>query len=69
MTIDEILQLPDFKKAVDIPITYTSEDRNKEEYLKEYKGDRSCLIGDIQKTKTSPIFVKQNTFFFQNSDT
>ena len=49
MTIDEILLLPDFKQVVGILTKETKEDRNREEYLKEFKGDRSRRGGGVDR--------------------
>ena len=70
MTIDEILLLPDFKQVVGILTKETKEDRNREEYLKEFKGDRSRRGGgvDRRENKTVEVFSETETEIDKNGD-
>lgn len=61
MTIDEILALPDFKKAVDILTKDSKEERNREEYIKEYKGDRSRRDKSVDNRENKTIDVYSDT--------
>jgi len=61
MTIDEILQLSDFKQAVGILTKDTKEDRNVEEYVKEYKGERSRRQGSVDKREDKKIEIFSDT--------
>ena len=62
MTIEEILALPDFKNAVDI-LTKENKERNREEYVEEYKGkrDRRDKSVDMREDKTVDVFSETET--------
>lgn len=57
MTIEEILALPDFKNAVDI-LTKENKERNREEYVEEYKGrrNRRDKSVDMREDKTVDVY-------------
>lgn len=61
MTIDEILALQDFKQAVDILTKDSKEDRNREEYLKEFKGERSRRPGSVDKREDKSVEMYSET--------
>lgn len=60
MTIDEILQLPDFKNAVDI-LTKENKERNREEYVEEYKGKRNRRSMGVDNREDKSIDVYSET--------
>ena len=49
MTIQEILALGDFKKAVDLLTKDTREERSREDYRAEYKGERNRRPASVDK--------------------
>ena len=61
MTIDEILAVPDFKKAVDVLTKDTREDREREEYRKEYKGERTRRAASVDKRENKSVDVYSET--------
>ncbi|SFK99965.1 phage portal protein, SPP1 family [Porphyromonadaceae bacterium KH3CP3RA] len=68
MTIDEILQLPDFKKAVDILTKDSKEDRNREDYVKEYKGERTRRDKGVDRREDKLIDVYSETEVDENEN-
>lgn len=61
MAIDEILHLPDFKKTVDILTKDTRENRNREEYLSEYKGERTRRQNSVDNREDKQVEVFSET--------
>ncbi len=61
MTIDEILALEDFKKAVDILTKDSKEDRDREDYVKEYKGERTRRDKGVDMRENKLIDVYSDT--------
>lgn len=61
MTIEEILQLEDFKQAVDILARDTRDDRNREEYLEEFKGERKRRTGSVDKREDKSVEIFSDT--------
>lgn len=61
MTIDEILALPDFKKAVDVLTKDTREDREREEYRQEYKGERTRRAASVDKRENKSVDIYSET--------
>lgn len=61
MTIDEILGLDDFKKAVDILTTDTIEGRDREAYREEYNGKRERRATSVGKREDKNIDVYSET--------
>lgn len=70
MTIDEILALQDFMQAVEILTKDTKMDRIRDEYLQEFKGDRSRRIGSVDKreNKEVEVFSETETEVDKNGD-
>lgn len=61
MTIDEILALSDFKQAVEILTRDTKEDRNQEEYIGEFKGERLRRTGSVGRREDKTVEVYSDT--------
>lgn len=61
MTIDEILALKDFKKAVDILTKDSRSERNREEYVAEYGGSRSRRAESVDNREDKNIDVFSDT--------
>lgn len=61
MTIDEILALEDFKKAVDILTTDSKEDRDRQSYVDEYKGKRERREKGVDNREDKFVDVYSDT--------
>lgn len=61
MTIDEILALPDFKKAVDILTTDSKPDRDRQSYVDEYKGKRERREKGVDRREDKFVDVYSDT--------
>ena len=61
MTIEEILALPDLKQAIYILTRDTKEDRNQEEYIGEFKGERLRRNGSVGRREDKSIDVFSDT--------
>lgn len=61
MTIDEILALEDFKKAVDILTTDSKQDRDRQAYIDEYKGKRDRREKGVDNREDKFIDVYSDT--------
>src|SRR5690554_6854792 len=61
MTIDEILALSDFKQAIEILTRDTKEDRNQEEYIGEFKGERLRRTGSVGRREDKTVEVYSDT--------
>ena len=68
MTIDEILALDDFKKAVDILTKSSRGEHNREEYVKEYNGSRTRRAESVDNREDKEVDVFSETETTTNED-